>query len=129
MDTPNETWGTWAANEWQAVDDAVYTPWEAGADAADYVGTKLDEAETDVTAAAGSAWGNMAATAKAMADKLPYIAAIEGALGVSSLAIATGGAVIIGGGTLYLLSNSKNVGKLIDTLNPAKALKGIKIGL
>ena len=102
---------------WQALDDAVYTPWEAAADAKDYAQGQVADAKAAIAEARDY-----------VKTELPDIVKDETALGLGTLAIATLGALVVGGGTLYLLSEGKATNGLIRTLDPSRALKGFKVG-
>lgn len=95
-----------------------YTPVDAMNDLASWGAGEIDDAQETATSAAAAVWGRVGE----MAARVPYIAAIGAASGLGTATVGLAAGTVVIGGTIYVLGYAPNVAKLIDTLNPAKAL-------
>lgn len=95
---------------WQAADDAIYTPIEAADDIVAYGKAQVEDLKSYAE------------------TELPGVIKTEAAIGLGTMALAVGGAVAVGGGVLYLLSEGKATNNLIRSLDPSRALKRLKVG-
>lgn len=119
---------TYSYGAWQALDDVIYTPWEAADDvrgAVSGASTSLSATRDSYLTAASDAWGDLADTARSYADQLPLVAGIAAAAGVSSTIVAAGATIVVTAGVIHTLGYSPNVKAALNLANPAKALKGL----